>query len=163
MDALRSVLPRKPCAAGSSWSYASSSTIVPPTPSTSSRAPISSGAISCTSRRRFNGIARSVVAQEARQGDGRDDAANDAEQPAGHDREAQRGERREHARLEIAEARRTGDLHELDALQASAQVVRRRAQQDHAAQHGAVEVGAACDREEDERGPEARRAAEARD
>ena len=33
---------RYPCAAGSSWSYASTSTIGPPTPSTSSLAPISS-------------------------------------------------------------------------------------------------------------------------
>ena len=42
MTAFRSVRPRNPWLAGSSWSYASTSTIGPPTPSTSNVTPISS-------------------------------------------------------------------------------------------------------------------------
>src|SRR5687768_538601 len=50
IDALRGVGPRNPWLAGSSPSYASTSTIVPPTPSTSSVAPSRSGATTCTLR-----------------------------------------------------------------------------------------------------------------
>ena len=48
--ALRAVRPRKEWLAGSSGVYASASTTIPPTPSTSNVAPIRSGAISCTLR-----------------------------------------------------------------------------------------------------------------
>src|SRR5581483_9898664 len=50
MAAFRGVGPRKAWLAGSSRSYASTSTIVPPTPSTSRSAPTISGATSCTER-----------------------------------------------------------------------------------------------------------------
>src|SRR5579884_4369777 len=141
MEALRSVrrLPN-PCAAGSSWSYASTSTITPPTPSTYSCAPISSGATSCGLRRRSR-----LIPQEPRQGDGRDDAAGDARDAAGDDREAEGRERGEHPCLEVAEARRARHLHELDPQQPAPQVVGRRAQQHRAAEDGAVEVRTAGD------------------
>src|SRR4051812_47772285 len=58
MDAVRAVRPRKPWLAASSWSYASTSTIRPPTPSTSSVAPISSGATSCTERAKNSRVSR---------------------------------------------------------------------------------------------------------
>src|SRR5436305_2696068 len=133
MDALRSVrrLP-KPWAAGSSWSYASTSTITPPTPSTYSCAPISSGATACGLR-----VRSSVIAEEPRQRERGDGAAGHAGQTAGDDREAEGGQRGEHTGLEVAEARRAGDLHELDPEQASAQMVGSRAQQHRAAQDGA--------------------------
>ena len=44
MTAFRAVCPEKACEAGSSWRYASVSTIGPPTPSTSSVQPISCSA-----------------------------------------------------------------------------------------------------------------------
>src|SRR4029079_7490064 len=85
IEALRAVrrLPN-PCAAGSSWSYASTSTITPPTPSTYSCAPISSGATSCGLR-----VRSSVIVQELRQGERGHDAPGDAREPARDDRESE--------------------------------------------------------------------------
>src|SRR3954451_4786972 len=122
IEAFRSVrrLP-KPCAAGSSWSYASTSTIRPPTPSRSSSAPISSGATSCGLRVRFKRLP-AVVVEELREGERCHRACDHTQDAAGDDREPERGDRREHACLQIAEARSARDLSELDPLQPPEQV-----------------------------------------
>src|SRR5439155_8559440 len=102
--------------AGSSWSYAATSTIRPPTPSTSSVAPISSGATSWTLRAkksRFSMRLR-VVAEKRRKRSREEQAARNACDAPRNDREAEAGHRRERARFEVPERRRCGDLHELD-------------------------------------------------
>src|SRR5438309_2681211 len=76
MAALRGVAPRNPWLAGSSWSYASTSTMAPPTPSTRSVTPIRSGATSCTERAkksRRNRVTVPRVAAEKRGECERDD------------------------------------------------------------------------------------------
>src|SRR5215218_9106292 len=140
MEAFRSVrrLPN-PCAAGSSWSYASTSTISPPTPSTSSSAPISSGATSCGLRLRFKGPPAVVVAKGG-ECERRHHTRDHAQHSTGDDRESQRRERREHARLDVPEARGARHLRELDPLQPAEQVRRRRSYQHRAAKHGAEEI-----------------------
>src|SRR3954464_15103534 len=95
MDAVRAVRPRKPWLAGSSWSYASTSTIRPPTPSTSSVAPISAGATSCTLPAKASAGSARVVVDEGGDGKGDHDGTDDAKQPAGDDREANARERGE--------------------------------------------------------------------
>src|SRR3954470_14628526 len=116
MAALRAVRPREPWLAGSSRSYASTSTILPPTPSTKRVAPIRSGATSWTLRAkksRFN-IRPGVVAEQGRNRGRKDHAADHARDASRDDREAQARHRCQRARLEIPERRRGGDLHELD-------------------------------------------------
>src|SRR6266536_2124482 len=107
MAAFRAVRPRKPWLAGSSWSYASSSTIGPPTPSTRSVTPIRSGATSCTERAKKSRGSRctcaGVVAHQRGEREREQAAAQHADDPAGDDREAEARQRREHARLEVAE------------------------------------------------------------
>src|SRR5215475_9963304 len=99
MDAVRSVRPRKPWLAGSSWSYASTSTIRPPTPSTSSVTPIRSGATSWTLRAKNSLPSVRVVAGEGRDGKSDQDGTDDAEEATRDDREAQARQRGEQTRL----------------------------------------------------------------
>src|SRR5215831_17572181 len=90
MDAVRAVLPPKEWLAGSSWSYASTSTITPPTPSNRSVAPISSGETSCTDRAkksRLSCMPLRVIAQKCREESRRDERPRDAERAAGGDGE----------------------------------------------------------------------------
>src|SRR5919202_3412980 len=107
MAALRAVRPRKPWLAGSSWSYASTSTMRPPTPSTSSVTPIRSGATSWTLRAKKlrRSISARVVADERREREREQCTADDAGGAAGDDRKAQARRGRECTRLEVAERR----------------------------------------------------------
>src|SRR6266566_2511770 len=88
----------------------------PPTPLTSSVTPIRSGATSWTLRRkksRFS-IRLSVISEQRRKRGRKEQAACNTRDAARDDREPQAGRRRKRARLEVAERRRGGDLHELD-------------------------------------------------
>src|SRR5919202_4001063 len=114
MAALRAVRPRKPWLAGSSWSYASTSTMRPPTPSTSSVTPIRSGATSCTLRAKKLRLSIGVVADERRERQREQRTTDDAGHAARHDRQAQARGIRERSRLEVADRRCRRDLHELD-------------------------------------------------
>src|SRR5512142_2092225 len=113
MEALRSVRPRKPWLAGSSWSYASTSTMRPPTPPTSSVTPIRSGATSWTLRAKNSHPSACVVAGESRDGKGDQDGTGDTEHATRDDREAQARQRRDEPRLDVAECGRGGHLREL--------------------------------------------------
>src|SRR5215831_17972568 len=128
IDSLRGVRPRKPWLAGSSWSYASTSTMRPPTPSTSSVTPIRSGATSCTLRakklRLSKRLAR-VVAGERREQDREHGAAGYAEDAARRDRNREVRRVGERARLEVADRGRRRDLHELDPRHSAEHLVRR--------------------------------------
>src|SRR5919206_48683 len=137
MDALRAVRPPKPWLAGSSWSYASTSTIRPPTPSTSSVAPTSAGATSWTLRAKSSAGSARVVAGEGGDGKGDQDRTHDAREAAGDDREAEARQRRDEAGLDVAERGGRGDLRELDPGDTAPQLVGRHRPQDRPAQDGA--------------------------
>src|SRR5262245_12628469 len=144
MDAFRAVRPAYPWLAGSSWSYASTSTISPPTPSHKSVTPIRSGATSWTLRakksRRSRCTGLRVVADQGGDGEREDRGARDAEHAARDDGEPQARERGDDSGFEVAERRRARDLHELDSGQAAAERVRRQGQQHRAPEHRAHEV-----------------------
>src|SRR5581483_5823199 len=163
IDAFRSVGPRNPWLAGSSWSYASTSTIWPPTPSTSSVTPIRSGATSCADRAKKLRASRGVISKEDGEKCRHDDRGHDAADAAGHDREAQARQLRDDARLEVPERRRARDLCELDAAEPSAHVVGRDRENDGRPEDRAHLVGRAGDTEQQEREPQRVREAECGD
>src|ERR671929_228050 len=93
MDALRAVRPPKPWLAGSPLSYASTSTIRPPTPSTSSVAPTSAGAPSWAPRAKSSaGGARGVHQPER---------AGAAVEPVERERREERARHSEHHRVRV--------------------------------------------------------------
>src|ERR687888_1193691 len=143
MEALRAVLPPYPWLAGSSWSYASASTMRPPIPSTSSVTPIRSGATSWTLRAKKSLPSARVVADEGGDGKGDQEGTADAGEAARDDREADAGERGDDACLDVAECGGRGDLGELDSGHAAADVVRRHRPEDRASQDRADVVGRA--------------------
>src|SRR3954453_22550243 len=157
MDAVRAVRPRKPWLPGSSWSYASTSTIRPPTPSTSSVVPIRSGATSWTLRAkklRLSMRLRRVVTDECRERETEQPAADHAGDPAGRDRDGEVRRARERAGLEVPDRRCSGDLHELDPGDATEHLARRDPIEHHRAQDGADLVTETCDAEQEEGHPE---------
>ena len=83
-----------------------------------------------------------------------------AEKSAGDDREAQARQRRDDARLDVAERRRARDLHELDAGEPAAHALRRRAQHDRGAEDRADVVGRARHGEQQQPRPQRVREAE---
>src|SRR3954469_2305385 len=97
----------------------------PPTPSTSSVAPISSGATSWTLRAKRSVGRTRVVADERGDGKGDDHRTEDAGDSARADREAHARKRGHEPRLDIPERGRRRDLRELDPRDAAAERVRR--------------------------------------
>src|SRR5580765_6798716 len=154
MTAFRAVGPRNAWLAGSSRSYASTSTIRPPTPSTSSVTPIRAGATSCTLRAKNSAGSARVVAGEGGDGKSDHDGTEDAEESAGDDRGAHARERGDEAGLDVSERGRRRDLSELDARDASPERVRRDRPEDCPAQDGADVVRGARGREQEQREPE---------
>src|SRR5262245_47909390 len=141
----RCVRPRYPWLAGSSWSYASTSTMRPPTPSTRSVTPIRSGATSCTLRaKKSRGIKGSspprVVLEQRRDREPDQEAAGDTQDAAGDDREAHFRERRDDACLEVADPRRARDLREVGGRDPALQSVRCRREHHGVPQHRAYSV-----------------------
>ena len=106
----------------------------PPTPSTSSVAPISSGATSWTLRAKIHAAQRrrfDVVADEAPGRNARAATVPTMRQdPARDDREAEARQRGDGAGLDVAERRRARDLRELDPGHAAAHRGRGRVQED---------------------------------
>src|SRR5690242_11581294 len=129
----------------------------PPTPSTSSVTPIRSGATSCTLRakklRLGNGLAR-VVTDERREQERERSAADNAENAARRDRNGEVGGVCQRTGLEVPDRWRRGDLHELDARDATEHRVRRDPVEHHRAQDRADLVTEAGEAEEQQRDPE---------
>src|SRR5437868_1400214 len=89
----------------------------PPTPSTSSVTPIRSGATSCTLRAKKLRLSTGprVVADERRKREPEQPATDHAGDASGRDGQPQARRARECSRLQVADRRRGGYLHELDA------------------------------------------------
>src|SRR5438034_7502179 len=126
----------------------------PPMPSTRSVAPIRSGATSWTLRAKKSVRSTGVVADERGDGESDEEGTGGADEAAGDDREAEARQRRDDARLDVAERGRRGDLRELDPGHAPADVVGRDGPEDRPTQEGADVVRSTRGREQQQGEPE---------